>query len=98
MSVRLIVVEGLPGSGKSTTAREVARLLKTAQPEQKSEDSQHSEEQAVEATIEVLRARRLMEDNILAELNIPVFKLDNSGYDNLRRESRLNEMFACFSE
>lgn len=71
---RLILVEGLPGSGKSTTAETVCR------------------ESVIAGTVEVLRARRALEEEILKGLDCPVHKLDNSAYDQKEREDRLKRI------
>lgn len=49
-------------------------------------------EAAVSGTVEVLKARRALEEKILGRLDCPVRKLDNSAYDEKKRENSLKRM------
>ncbi|OWR30804.1 hypothetical protein CDO73_09440 [Saccharibacillus sp. O23] len=59
----------------------------------RSEDSETiGRESVIAGTVEVLKARRALEEEILNRLNCPVYKLDNSAYDEKEREDRLKRI------
>lgn len=49
-------------------------------------------ESFIAGTVEVLKARRTLEEEILNRLDCPVHKLDNSAYDQKEREDRLKRI------
>lgn len=49
-------------------------------------------ESVIAGNVEVLKARRALEEEILNRLDCPVYKLDNSAYDEKERENRLKRM------